>query len=230
MRLTSCMRGAGMERRGKRVSATAAASVIDNRNAITRFFPSATVDTGTPLPTVGSRPSGTADAKRAKYTDSVYNSGDGGATGSGSDRGSGSGSGSGSGRGSGDGDSALERVAGSLKGLGRLDGVDMGGRKEDDDDDDDTEVFLLLLDPLCFTSQLSKAFSDRIGWQKLVKRGLHTLVKDQYQVLNSPLHAMPRLSSHGSVCCKARLLILCRVSCWAGCRGQPRAVDRRRSV
>ena len=44
------------------------------------------------------------------------------------------------------------------------------------------EVFLLVLDPSQRTADLVKALRERRGWQKLLKRGLHTLKKAEYQL------------------------------------------------
>lgn len=44
------------------------------------------------------------------------------------------------------------------------------------------EVFLLVLDPSQRTEDLVTALRERRGWQKLLKRGLHTLKKAEYQL------------------------------------------------
>ncbi|KAL2556418.1 Peptidase C78 [Forsythia ovata] len=42
---------------------------------------------------------------------------------------------------------------------------------------------LLILDPAGKTRALEKSLKENVGWQKLIKRGVHTLKKDQYQGL-----------------------------------------------
>jgi hypothetical protein len=56
----------------------------------------------------------------------------------------------------------------------------------------------LVLCPLspCPGSQLSRALGDRIGWERLVKRGLHTLVKPEYQVWGWVVMCELRASPH----------------------------------
>eukprot|EP00245_Coleochaete_scutata_P013920 TRINITY_DN5790_c0_g1_i1.p1 TRINITY_DN5790_c0_g1~~TRINITY_DN5790_c0_g1_i1.p1 ORF type:complete len:236 (+),score=43.27 TRINITY_DN5790_c0_g1_i1:54-710(+) len=44
------------------------------------------------------------------------------------------------------------------------------------------ECFLLVLDPSQRTEELVAALRERKGWQKLVKRGVHTLRKAEYQL------------------------------------------------
>ncbi|XP_057857205.2 uncharacterized protein LOC131066466 isoform X1 [Cryptomeria japonica] len=46
----------------------------------------------------------------------------------------------------------------------------------------DEEVILLVLDPAQRTEELARALRGNSGWQKLVKRGLHTLRKPEYQL------------------------------------------------
>ncbi|KAL2540329.1 Peptidase C78 [Abeliophyllum distichum] len=41
---------------------------------------------------------------------------------------------------------------------------------------------LLILDPASKTRALEKSLKENVGWQKLIKRGVHTLKKDQYQL------------------------------------------------
>ncbi|CAI9767768.1 unnamed protein product [Fraxinus pennsylvanica] len=41
---------------------------------------------------------------------------------------------------------------------------------------------LLILDPSSKTRALEKSLKENVGWQKLIKRGVHTLKKDQYQL------------------------------------------------
>ncbi|KAH9321741.1 hypothetical protein KI387_016380, partial [Taxus chinensis] len=45
----------------------------------------------------------------------------------------------------------------------------------------DEEAILLVLDPAQRTEELAKALRGNSGWQKLVKRGVHTLRKPEYQ-------------------------------------------------
>lgn len=44
------------------------------------------------------------------------------------------------------------------------------------------EVFLLVLDPSSKTEELERALRDNGQWQRLIKRGVHTLKKRSYQV------------------------------------------------
>ncbi len=48
---------------------------------------------------------------------------------------------------------------------------------------DPPEYTLLVLDPGCPTQPLAEALYRRSGWQRMVKRGQHTLRKPQYQLL-----------------------------------------------
>ncbi|XP_062119907.1 uncharacterized protein LOC133834338 [Humulus lupulus] len=41
---------------------------------------------------------------------------------------------------------------------------------------------LLILDPAHRTAALEKSLKEKVGWQKLIKRGVHTLKKPQYQL------------------------------------------------
>lgn len=45
------------------------------------------------------------------------------------------------------------------------------------------EYTLLVLDPGCPSRPLAEALARRQGWQRMVKRGQHTLRKPQYQLL-----------------------------------------------
>ncbi len=47
----------------------------------------------------------------------------------------------------------------------------------------EAEYTLLVLDPGCPTRPLADALQRRAGWQRMIKRGLHTLRKPQYQLL-----------------------------------------------
>ena len=52
----------------------------------------------------------------------------------------------------------------------------------------------MVLDPGCPTRPLAEALQRRAGWQRMVKRGQHTLRKAQYQLL----YCAPGLAAHGS--------------------------------
>ena len=48
--------------------------------------------------------------------------------------------------------------------------------------DDDMEYVLLMLDPMTSMYALRNALTARKGWERFVKRGLHTLKKPEYEV------------------------------------------------
>ncbi|GAB4821175.1 hypothetical protein N2152v2_008221 [Parachlorella kessleri] len=67
--------------------------------------------------------------------------------------------------------------------IGAADAVQPGSKGSTVALADPPEYTLLVLDPGCPTQPLAEALYRRSGWQRMVKRGQHTLRKPQYQLL-----------------------------------------------